>query len=207
MVSLRLLSSSSSCPSSSRDCSVPNLSTTRPIQKSLSRQDSQYSEDMDNLMNTKLVSSSNLANEVHSNPVANRTVAPGFGSTLYLANSGTHGSLTTLDNYGSMAHHRTNSVIRLPHPDYTAVDMPIFPSTNAILQGKNRHISFIFLSFYSHLLYIILFYITYSLFYLQSTKTPTPSLCPRRRIRTMMMMTRQVKEDPGPCLLSPPCSF
>lgn len=161
MVSLRLLSSSSSCPPSSRDCSVPNLSTTRPIQKSLSRQDSQYSEDMDNLMNTKLVSSSNLANEVHSNPVANRTVAPGFGSTLYLANSGTHGSLTTLDNYGSMAHHRTNSVIRLPHPDYTAVDMPIFPSTNAILQGKNRNISFIFLpylkkrmSFYSHLSFL-----------------------------------------------------
>lgn len=140
MVLLSLLSSSSSLypfSSSSRDCSVPNLSTTRPIQKSLSRQDSQYSEDMDNLMNTKLVSSSNLANEVHSNPVTNRTVAPGFGSTLHLANSGTHGSLTTLDNYGSIAHHRANSVIRLPHLDYTAVDMPIFPSTNAILQGKD----------------------------------------------------------------------
>lgn len=203
MMSLGLLSPSSS---SSRDCSVPNLSTTRPIQKSLTRQDSQYSEDMDNLMNTKLVSSSNLANEVHSNPVTNRTVAPGFGSTQHLANSGTHGSLTTLDNYGSIAHHRTNSVIRLPHPDYTAVDMPIFPSTNAILQGKDRHIYSIFIclpylkkwmSFYSHLF-----------FYIQSTKTPTPSLCLRRRIRTtMMMMTRQVKEDPGPCLLSPPCSF
>lgn len=142
MMSLGLLSPSSS---SSRDCSVPNLSTTRPIQKSLTRQDSQYSEDMDNLMNTKLVSSSNLANEVHSNPVTNRTVAPGFGSTQHLANSGTHGSLTTLDNYGSIAHHRTNSVIRLPHPDYTAVDMPIFPSTNAILQGKDRHIYSIFI--------------------------------------------------------------
>lgn len=94
---------------------------------------------MDNLMNTKLVSSSNLANEVH-NPVANRNAAPGFGSTLHLANSGTHGSLTTLDNYGSIAHHRANSVIRLPHPDYTAVDMPIFPSTNAILQGKDGNI-------------------------------------------------------------------
>lgn len=135
MVSLRLLSSSFS-----RDCSVPNLSTTRPIQKSLSRQDSQYSEDMDNLMNTKLVSSSNLANEVHSNPVTNRPVAPGFGSTLHLANSGTHASLTTLDNYGSIAHHRANSVIRLPHPDYTTIDMPIFPSTNAILQGKDGNV-------------------------------------------------------------------
>lgn len=123
--------------SSPRDCSVPNLSTTRPIQKSLSRQDSQYSEDMDNLMNTKLVSSSNLANDVYNNPVPNRTAAPGFGSTLHLANSGTHGSLTTLDNYGSIVHHRANSFVRLPHPDYTAVDMPIFPSTNAILQGED----------------------------------------------------------------------
>lgn len=122
----------------SRDCSVPNLSTTRPIQKSLPRQDSQYSEDMDNLMNTKLVSGSTPPSEVHPNPVTNHTAAPGFGSALHLANSGTHGSLVTLDNYGSIAHHRANSVIRLPHPDYTAVDMPIFPSTNAILQGKDR---------------------------------------------------------------------
>lgn len=144
MVSLRPLSFSASSSSSSRDCSVPNLSTTRPIQKSLSRQDSQYSEDMDNLMNTKLVSSSSLANEVHGNPTTNRTVVPGLGSTLQLANSGTHGSLTTLDNYGSIAHHRANSVIRLPHPDYTAVDIPIFPSTNAILQGKDRHIYSVF---------------------------------------------------------------
>ena len=119
-----------------RDCSVPNLSTTRPIQKTLSRQDSQYSEDMDNLMNTKLVSGS--TSEVHPNPVANHTAAPAYGSALHLANSGTHGSLVTLDSYGSIAHHRANSVIRLPHPDYTAVDMPIFPSTNAILQGKER---------------------------------------------------------------------
>lgn len=115
----------------SRDCSVPNLSTTRPIQKSLSRQDSQYSEDMDNLMNTKLVSGSTPP--VEGRP--SRTVAPGFGSTLHLANS-THGSLVTLDSYGKIGHHRANSVIRLPHPDYTAIDMPIFPSTNAILQGK-----------------------------------------------------------------------
>lgn len=153
IILLRLLSSSLS--SSSRDCSVPNLSTTRPIQKSLSRQDSQYSEDMDNLMNTKLVSSSNLANETHSNTVANRTVA--------LTNSGTHGSLTTLDNYGSIAHHRANSVIRLPHPDYTAVDMPIFPSTNAILQGKDGNIVLFFFLF--EIIDVILFtcfFITFS---------------------------------------------
>lgn len=120
----------------SRDCSAPNLSTTRPIQKSLSRQDSQYSEDMDNLMNTKLVSGS--PGDGPPNPAARHIVAPGFGSALHLANSGTHGSLVTLDSYGSIAHHRTNSVIRLPHPDYTALDMPIFPSTNAILQSKCR---------------------------------------------------------------------
>lgn len=187
--------------SSSRDFSVPNLSTTRPIQKSLSRQDSQYSEDMDNLMNTKLVSSSNLANEGHSNPATNRTVAPGFGSTLHLANSGTHGSLTTLDNYGSIVHHRTNSVIRLPQPDYTAVDMPIFPSTNAILQGKEERI---LLLFDVEKISVILFT---SLFYIQSTKTPTPNLCLPRRIWTTMTKTRRVKEDPGPCLLTRPCSF
>uniref|UniRef100_A0AAQ4PNT3 Voltage-dependent P/Q-type calcium channel subunit alpha-1A n=1 Tax=Gasterosteus aculeatus aculeatus TaxID=481459 RepID=A0AAQ4PNT3_GASAC len=92
------------------ECSVPNLSTTRPIQKSLSRQDSQYSEDMDNLMNTKLVSGSTPPGDGHPNPVANRIVAPGFG-------------LVTLDSYGSIAHHRTNSVLRLPHPDYTALDI------------------------------------------------------------------------------------
>ncbi|XP_071330061.1 voltage-dependent P/Q-type calcium channel subunit alpha-1A isoform X3 [Trachinotus anak] len=128
------------CQHRRKDCSVPNLSTTRPIQKSLSRQDSQYSEDMDNLMNTKLVSGSTPPSEGHPNPVASRTVAPGFGSALHLANSGTHGSLVTLDSYGNIGHHRANSVIRLPHPDYTAIDMPIFPSTNAILQvNKNAN--------------------------------------------------------------------
>lgn len=122
----------------SRDCSIPNLSTTRPIQKTLTRQDSQYSEDMDNLMNTKLVSGSTPPSEVHPNPAGNHAGVPAFGSALHIANSGTHGSMVTLDNYGSIAHHRANSVIRLPHPDYTAVDMPIFPSTNAILQGQGR---------------------------------------------------------------------
>ncbi|TTS65542.1 Voltage-dependent P/Q-type calcium channel subunit alpha-1A [Bagarius yarrelli] len=33
---------------------APTLSTTRPIQKTLSRQDSQYSEDLDNVMNSQL---------------------------------------------------------------------------------------------------------------------------------------------------------
>ncbi|XP_035763902.1 voltage-dependent P/Q-type calcium channel subunit alpha-1A-like isoform X2 [Neolamprologus brichardi] len=128
------------CSHRRKDCSVPNLSTTRPIQKSLSRQNSQYSEDMDNLMNTKLVSGSTPPSEGRPYPVASHTVTPGFGSALHLANSGTRGSLVTLDSYGNVGHHRANSVIRLPHPDYTAVDMPIFPSTNAILQvNKNAN--------------------------------------------------------------------
>lgn len=91
---------------------------------------------MDNLMNTKLVSGSTPPSEGH--PIANHTVAPAFGSALHLANSSTRGSLVTLDSYGNIGHHRANNIIRLPHPDYTAVDMPIFPSTNAILQGKSR---------------------------------------------------------------------
>lgn len=122
-----------------RDCSIPGLSTTRPIQKTMTRQDSQYSEDMDNLMNTKLVSGSTPpSGELHPNPPGTRAAVPAFGSALHLATSGTHGSMVTLDNYGSIAHHRANSVVRLPHPDYMAVDMPIFPSTNAILQGRWR---------------------------------------------------------------------
>ncbi|XP_078140636.1 voltage-dependent P/Q-type calcium channel subunit alpha-1A [Centroberyx gerrardi] len=128
------------CQHRRKDGSGPNLSTTRPIQKSLSRQDSQYSEDMDNLMNTKLVSVSTPPGEGHPNLVANHTPAPGFGSALHLANSGTHGSLVGIDSYGNVGHRRANSIIRLPHPDYTAVDMPIFPSTNAILQvNKNAN--------------------------------------------------------------------
>lgn len=190
----------------SRECSVPNLSTTRPIQKSLSRQDSQYSEDMDNLMNTKLVSGSNPPGEVHPNPVTKHTVVPGFGSALHLANSGTHGSLVTLDNYGSIAHHRANSIIRLPHPDYTAVDMPIFPSTNAILQGEDRiNVWFFFYYLSVFLNNKPLISVLPFLFLIQLTKMPTQSLFQRRRIRTTMMTIREVKEDPGPCLLSAPC--
>lgn len=41
---------------------------------------------------------------------------------------------------------------------------------------------------------------------LQSIRMPTRSLCQLRRIRTMMMMRREAKEDPGPCLPSAPCS-
>ncbi|XP_023813404.1 voltage-dependent P/Q-type calcium channel subunit alpha-1A isoform X10 [Oryzias latipes] len=128
------------CPHRRKDCSVLNLSTTRPIQKTVSRQNSQYSEDMDNLMNTKLISGSAPRIEGHPNPPVSRTVAPGFGSAFHLAHSGTHGSLVAIDSYGNIGHHRASSVIRLPHPDYTSLDMPIFPSINAILQvNKNAN--------------------------------------------------------------------
>ncbi|KAF3846512.1 hypothetical protein F7725_003590 [Dissostichus mawsoni] len=98
------------------ECSVPNLSTTRPIQKSLPRQDSQYSEDMDNLMNTKLVSGSTPPGDVHPNPLAHHPAGPGFGSALHLANSSTHGSLVTLDSYGSIAHHLNKNANTEPLP-------------------------------------------------------------------------------------------
>uniref|UniRef100_A0A8C6WLS5 Voltage-dependent P/Q-type calcium channel subunit alpha-1A n=1 Tax=Neogobius melanostomus TaxID=47308 RepID=A0A8C6WLS5_9GOBI len=79
----------------SRDCSLPNLSTTRPIQK-ISRQDSAYSEDMDNLMNTKLISgNSPPSSNAHANLVANLERAPSYGSALHLTSSGTRGSLVT----------------------------------------------------------------------------------------------------------------
>ncbi|XP_056144457.1 voltage-dependent P/Q-type calcium channel subunit alpha-1A [Lampris incognitus] len=123
-----------------RDGSGPNLSTTRPIQKSFSHQDSQYSEDMDNLMNTKLISSSTPPSEGRHIPVTSRNPASRFGSAFHLANASTHGSLVALDNYGNMGHPRANSIVHLPHPDYTAVDIPVFPSTNAILQvNKNAN--------------------------------------------------------------------
>lgn len=100
---------------------------------------------MDNLMNTKLISGSAPRIEGHSNPPVSRTVAPGFGSAFHLAHSGTHGSLVALDSYGNIGHHRASSVIRLPHPDYTSLDMPIFPSINAILQGIAGKTMFYFL--------------------------------------------------------------
>ncbi|XP_061741451.1 voltage-dependent P/Q-type calcium channel subunit alpha-1A isoform X6 [Nerophis ophidion] len=128
------------CQHRRKDGSVPNLSTTRPIQKRLSRQDGQDSEDMDNLMNTKLVSVSTPPSERALNPVANHAAIAGFGSAFQLSNSSTRGSLVRLDSYGNIGHHRANSVVRQPHPDYTALDMPIFPSTNAILQvNKNAN--------------------------------------------------------------------
>ncbi|XP_052356644.1 voltage-dependent P/Q-type calcium channel subunit alpha-1A-like isoform X3 [Oncorhynchus keta] len=124
----------------------PNLSTTRPIQKSLCRQDSQYSEDMDNVMNSKLATSqpqlppgstqqpcpaSGLPSSAnHNNP------GPGFGPAglnTHLTNSSSHLGLdgSLVPAYGSST--------RIP--DHTAVDIPpMFPSHNAILQvNKNAN--------------------------------------------------------------------
>ncbi|KAI4877779.1 hypothetical protein NFI96_032999 [Prochilodus magdalenae] len=121
--------------------SGPTLSTTRPIQKTLSRQDSQYSEDMDNLMNNKLATQPLV-------PSATRKHSTPHGSLLSLTNSthgthlGTESSLiltnptsttTNLANMANLANLDTK-------PDYTTIDMPIFPSTNAILQvNKNAN--------------------------------------------------------------------
>uniref|UniRef100_A0A8C2DW60 Voltage-dependent P/Q-type calcium channel subunit alpha-1A n=1 Tax=Cyprinus carpio TaxID=7962 RepID=A0A8C2DW60_CYPCA len=114
----------------------PTLSTTRPIQKTLSRQDSQYSEDLDNAMNNKLAiqppsnstphdSLLNLANSAHTAGLAHT----GTESSLIL----THPSSTTA-NVTSTGHLGMK-------PDYTAVDIPpMFPSSNAILQvNKNAN--------------------------------------------------------------------
>uniref|UniRef100_A0A9J8BGB4 Voltage-dependent P/Q-type calcium channel subunit alpha-1A n=1 Tax=Cyprinus carpio carpio TaxID=630221 RepID=A0A9J8BGB4_CYPCA len=98
------------------------LSTTRPIQKTLSRQDSQYSEDLDNAMNNKLA----------IQPPSNSTP---HDSLLNLANSA---------HTAGLAHTGTESSLILTHPSsttYTAVDIPpMFPSSNAILQvNKNAN--------------------------------------------------------------------
>ncbi|KTG47287.1 hypothetical protein cypCar_00036547, partial [Cyprinus carpio] len=102
----------------------------------LSRQDSQYSEDLDNAMNNKLAiqppsnstphdSLLNLANSAHTAGLAHT----GTESSLIL----THPSSTTA-NVTSTGHLGMN-------PEYTAVDIPpMFPSSNAILQvNKNAN--------------------------------------------------------------------
>ncbi|XP_072550558.1 voltage-dependent P/Q-type calcium channel subunit alpha-1A isoform X6 [Salminus brasiliensis] len=120
----------------------PTLSTTRPIQKTLSRQNSQYSEDLDNVMNSKLATQPLV-------PSSTRKHSTPHSSLLSLTNS-THGTLlgtessliltnpasttTNLANLANLANLDTK-------PDYTSIDMPpIFPSTNAILQvNKNAN--------------------------------------------------------------------
>uniref|UniRef100_W5KTZ6 Voltage-dependent P/Q-type calcium channel subunit alpha-1A n=1 Tax=Astyanax mexicanus TaxID=7994 RepID=W5KTZ6_ASTMX len=119
----------------------PTLSTTRPIQKTLSRQDSQYSEDLDNVMNSKLATQPLV-------PSSTRKHSTPHSSLLSLTNSthgthlGTESSLiltnptSTTTNLANLAHFSN-----LDKPDYTSIDMPpIFPSHNAILQvNKNAN--------------------------------------------------------------------
>ncbi|XP_052406392.1 voltage-dependent P/Q-type calcium channel subunit alpha-1A isoform X14 [Carassius gibelio] len=116
--------------------SGPILSTTRPIQKTLSRQDSQYSEDLDNAMNSKLATQPpsnstphdsllNLANSAH---------------TAGLAHTGTESSLILTKPSSTTANVTSTGHLGMK-PDYTAVDIPpMFPSSNAILQvNKNAN--------------------------------------------------------------------
>ncbi|XP_052403727.1 voltage-dependent P/Q-type calcium channel subunit alpha-1A isoform X7 [Carassius gibelio] len=106
------------------------LSTTRPIQKTLSRQDSQYSEDLDNAMNNKLATQPprnstphdsllNLANSAH---------------TAGLTHTGTESNLIPTNPSSTPANVTSTGHLGM-NPDYTAVDIPpMFPSSNAVLQ-------------------------------------------------------------------------
>ncbi|XP_076838432.1 voltage-dependent P/Q-type calcium channel subunit alpha-1A isoform X3 [Brachyhypopomus gauderio] len=110
----------------------PTLSTTRPIQKTLSRQDSQYSEDLDNVMNNKLATQPLV-------PAAARTPGPRstpHSSLVSLANSVHSACLVSVGTES-----RRSPAILDAKPEYTAIDMPpVFPSANAILQvNKNAN--------------------------------------------------------------------
>ncbi|XP_063074226.1 voltage-dependent P/Q-type calcium channel subunit alpha-1A [Engraulis encrasicolus] len=128
-----------------KDGSGPTLSTTRPIQKSLSRQASVYSEDMDNVMNTKLTTAT--ANST-THFARHRGITSPHTSALNLANS-THSLYQPpLGPDGSLVPSRATSMAYLTcmgyppmPPDHTSVDMmPMFPSHNAILQiNKNAN--------------------------------------------------------------------
>ncbi|XP_034151303.1 voltage-dependent P/Q-type calcium channel subunit alpha-1A isoform X5 [Esox lucius] len=120
----------------------PTLSTTRPIQKSLCRQDSQYSEDMDNVMNSKLATSQPQLPQQPCpasglpSPANHTTPGPGFcpaGLNPHLTRSSSQ-----LGRDGTMVPAYGSST-RIP--EHTAVDIPpIFPSHNAILQvNKNAN--------------------------------------------------------------------
>lgn len=118
----------------------PTLSTTRPIQKTLSRQDSQYSEDLDNVMNSKLATRPLVPLDPHR-PSSHSTP---HSSLLSLVSSTQGSHLAPTTTKGSfILTNPASTTINLVHldakPDYTAIDMPsLFPSANAILQGEQR---------------------------------------------------------------------
>ncbi|XP_028843660.1 voltage-dependent P/Q-type calcium channel subunit alpha-1A-like isoform X6 [Denticeps clupeoides] len=113
----------------------PTLSTTRPIQKSLSRQDSQHSEDLDNVMNSKLATQPLTATSSHSQRLSKHSTTTPHTSQPNLSNSSYNLCQPPLTDSAYM------SKLGYPRPDHTAVDIPPpFPSTNAILQvNKNAN--------------------------------------------------------------------
>ncbi|KAJ8363179.1 hypothetical protein SKAU_G00120100 [Synaphobranchus kaupii] len=134
----------------------PTLSTTRPIQQPVLRQDSQRSEDLDNVKNSKLAtqppppppptgSDPHLhANHSPAGPAGqsddalNRAAPLGHPQTPGRNAGKTPENSIILTNPASAP---TPSRIAKTKPDHTTVDMPpMYPSTNAILQvNKNAN--------------------------------------------------------------------
>ncbi|XP_057202239.1 voltage-dependent P/Q-type calcium channel subunit alpha-1A isoform X14 [Triplophysa rosa] len=109
----------------------PTLSTTRPIQKTLSRQDSQYSEDLDNAMNNNKLATQPPSNSTPHNSLLNLANS---AHTAGLAHTGTESSLLLTNPSSTIANTASTGNLGMT-PEYTAVDMaPMFPSRNAILQ-------------------------------------------------------------------------
>ncbi|XP_051776699.1 voltage-dependent P/Q-type calcium channel subunit alpha-1A-like [Erpetoichthys calabaricus] len=149
--------------------SGPTLSTTRPIQQVLTRQDSQQTEDIDNMKNNKLATQPpNIRN--HSNPHPNNTVpqspanqanhtsTPSANNPVGLPNSlnalnrktpnhssGNPGNPKTPENSLILTNPTSNPSNPAKNyskkPDHTAVDIPpAFPKENATLQvNKNAN--------------------------------------------------------------------
>lgn len=133
-----LLSSVSTC----REGGGPTLSTTRPIQKTLSRQASVYSEDLDNVMNSKLVTQPPTATTTTTSARSRAGAFSPNTSVLNLANS-THSLYQPPPGpEGSLMPSRATSMAYLtcmgyPRPEHATIDMPpMFPSHNAILQSE-----------------------------------------------------------------------
>ncbi|XP_051570511.1 voltage-dependent P/Q-type calcium channel subunit alpha-1A [Myxocyprinus asiaticus] len=117
--------------------SGPTLSTTRPIQKTLSRQDSQYSEDIDNAMNNNKLATQPPSNSTPHDSLINLANS---AHTAGLAHTGTESSLILTKPSSTTANVSSTGNLGMT-PDYTAVDIPpMFPSSNAILQvNKNAN--------------------------------------------------------------------
>ncbi|KAG7491439.1 hypothetical protein MATL_G00003720 [Megalops atlanticus] len=141
----------------------PTLSTTRPIQQCLPRQDSQRSEDMDNVKNSKLATQppashshadSSPSLQANHSPASLSSPAKPPGQTgtdainalnrkAPASNPQTPGG----NPEGSLILTNPASTPSVPSkpsttkPDHTAVDMPpVYPSSNAILQvNKNAN--------------------------------------------------------------------